>query len=316
MTYGVIYKIENLKNNKVYIGQTVNYKNRLKDHFYRLNKGIHVNQKLQNAYNKYGNKFFEMSIIDTAKSKDELNEKEIKHIKNYKSNDREFGYNLDAGGSNAKPSTETKLKLSKAFSGSNNPMYGLKGENHPAFGYKHSKESKERISGKNNYQYIPNLDGKSLLEEFQQGISLKHLGLKYNTSHNTIKRRISEYMEKNDIDKREFDIGIHKSKSRYKKYGNYYDLYLKIKDSMAMKKDNLPFRVVKHKNSKCKQGFTYWYRYYENEKRKTLTSVNLIELKKKVLDNNLPWFTFKEMNNIVENMSVDEFKEYYEINNK
>lgn len=181
MVYGVIYKIINIRNNKVYIGQTVNYENRFKDHFYRLSRGIHVNQKLQNAFNKYGSENFQMVKIDSANNKEELDKKEIEYIKKYNSNNRDCGYNLNSGGANGKLSLETKMKLSRAFSGSKNPMYGLKGKNHPAHGYKHSKESKEKISGENNYQFIHNLDGKKLLEQFQHGISLKHLGLMYKT---------------------------------------------------------------------------------------------------------------------------------------
>jgi hypothetical protein len=47
--------------------------------------------------------------------------------------------------------------VSKNSSGKNNSMYGLKGDKHPAFGYKHTEEHKNYIkslvSGKNNPMY-------------------------------------------------------------------------------------------------------------------------------------------------------------------
>lgn len=55
------------------------------------------------------------------------------------------------------------------------------------------------------------------------------------------------------------------------------------------------FRVFKQKNSKLKQGFTWRYQYYdENHKRKTISRVNLEELKKEVLSKGLEWMDFVE----------------------
>lgn len=49
-------------------------------------------------------------------------------------------------------SEETIAKISKALSGENNPMYGKTGEDHPAFGYRHTEEAKVNI-GKNNVRF-------------------------------------------------------------------------------------------------------------------------------------------------------------------
>jgi len=43
-------------------------------------------------------------------------------------------------------SEETRRKLSKAFSGKNHPMYGLKGINHPNYGRKNSERVKRKMS--------------------------------------------------------------------------------------------------------------------------------------------------------------------------
>ena len=49
-----IYCIENLKNHKKYIGQSVDIKKRWRNHRYKLNGNKHFNQHLQNSWNYYG----------------------------------------------------------------------------------------------------------------------------------------------------------------------------------------------------------------------------------------------------------------------
>lgn len=50
------------------------------------------------------------------------------------------------------------------------------------------------------------------------------------------------------------------------------------------------FRVIKHKNKECKQGFIYQYQYFdENNKRKSLCSVDIKKLEEKVKSKNLEW---------------------------
>lgn len=110
---GTIYKIENLVNGNVYVGQTVRqFKERKKQHLSLLRRNIHDNQHLQNAWNKYGEKNFNFSIIEKCKIED-LDEAEIFWISYYK----EFVavYNLESGGNkNKKLSKETRRKLSEA----------------------------------------------------------------------------------------------------------------------------------------------------------------------------------------------------------
>ena len=53
------------------------------------------------------------------------------------------------------------------------------------------------------------------------------------------------------------------------------------------------FRVTKHKDNTCNQGFIYVYRYYdENKKRKSLRSVDIKKLEKKVKEKGLEWIKF------------------------
>ena len=58
-----IYKIENLVNNKKYIGITENPEQRKNNHFTKLRHNKHCNIRLQNAWNKYGEDNFKFEII-------------------------------------------------------------------------------------------------------------------------------------------------------------------------------------------------------------------------------------------------------------
>lgn len=109
---GVIYKIKNKINNKLYIGQTVDYKRRLWEHC-RSKKST----PLYNSIKKYGFENFEFSIIDTATTIDELNEKEILYINKYNTRDKSVGYNIEFGGRNSIPAEETREKMSKSHQG-------------------------------------------------------------------------------------------------------------------------------------------------------------------------------------------------------
>ena len=71
-----IYKIENLVNEKVYIGQAVNISRRWNEHKFHLKNNNHFNKHLQNAWNKYGEKNFKFEPIEEC-LEIELDEKEI-----------------------------------------------------------------------------------------------------------------------------------------------------------------------------------------------------------------------------------------------
>lgn len=128
----VIYKITNIANGKIYIGQTVNYSERVKSHkrvaFGRNARDRH--KPLYKAFLKYGLNSFKFEIIETCTSYEEANFLEIFFIKKFKSTvDSGFGYNLDLGGKNGKKSEYTKSKISEAHKGYGGGSFGKrKGE--------------------------------------------------------------------------------------------------------------------------------------------------------------------------------------------
>lgn len=106
--YGIVYCIEHVSSGRVYIGQTTaDLADRWSAH-----KKDKCCSRLHRAIHKYGEMAFSKKILDTAGSKEELNEKEIFHIERFGSTNRERGFNLRQGGSFGKHSEESKQKMS------------------------------------------------------------------------------------------------------------------------------------------------------------------------------------------------------------
>lgn len=61
--YSGIYKITNLENNKIYIGQSINVTQSIKKLIDVLNTNRHKNQHLQNSWNKYGKDSFLFEVV-------------------------------------------------------------------------------------------------------------------------------------------------------------------------------------------------------------------------------------------------------------
>lgn len=75
-----IYKIINVKNKKFYIGSSINIEKRKYHHINSLRKDKHFNRHLQRAFNKYGEEWFEFSIIEKEVELDKLTEREQYYI--------------------------------------------------------------------------------------------------------------------------------------------------------------------------------------------------------------------------------------------
>ena len=121
---GLIYKIQNKQNCKIYIGQT---KRSLE---WRLNNPFCGH--FVHAFEKHTNKT-KQKISESLKGK------------NIGENHPMYGKHL---------SKEHKQKLSEKLSGENHPMYGKKGILSPNYGKsfteEHKKKISEKMSGKNN----------------------------------------------------------------------------------------------------------------------------------------------------------------------
>ena len=110
----VVYKITNMINNKVYIGQTtVDVQRRWSNHKCQ-SKSNHC-FLLKKAIKKYGEENFKVETIYKASTIEELNKAECNFISLYNSN--KVGYNIHEGGRNRKMAESTKRKLSEGRKG-------------------------------------------------------------------------------------------------------------------------------------------------------------------------------------------------------
>ena len=125
-----IYKITNIQNNKVYIGQSIRpIEQRFKRH---INDALHnkLDTHFARAIREYGVDSFKLEEIDSAKTQEELNKKEQYWIKYY--NSVKEGYNeTDAiekcGGNTYQSKTEEEMevikeKIRQTKLGAKNPM--------------------------------------------------------------------------------------------------------------------------------------------------------------------------------------------------
>lgn len=108
----VIYAIKNLVNNKVYVGSSKSPQKRKYRHFYDMKKGTHHSPHLQKSYDKHGKDKFSFYILEEC-SEETRKAREIFFIEQFKSNEREFGYNIyEPNEDDFKCSEDTKKKIS------------------------------------------------------------------------------------------------------------------------------------------------------------------------------------------------------------
>lgn len=108
-----IYKIINLINSKVYIGQTTQP---LAKRF-RSYARLMTNEHLKASILKHGFDNFKFEVLFEGDDPMVLDELEIYYISTYEACDKTKGYNIEAGGRNARPSAETLAKMSLAHKG-------------------------------------------------------------------------------------------------------------------------------------------------------------------------------------------------------
>lgn len=129
---------------KVYIGMT----GTKPEYRWNYGKGYKQQPYFWNAIQKYGWDNFEHIILATQLTKSEAEELEIQLIATYRSNQSEYGYNCDNGGSCVgKVSEATKQKMSAAKKGKPPNNKGIKRSEHAR------KKASESLKGANNPRY-------------------------------------------------------------------------------------------------------------------------------------------------------------------
>lgn len=157
---GYIYKITNIQNNKMYVGQTNNPERRWTEHKCIAQHQYHYKSALYAAMRKYGNNAFRFDIIEECADADMSHREQywIQELNTLTPN----GYNMTPGGEilygannpffGHQHTEATKQLISQKNSGRKYSEEELercrirnKGEHNPFFGKHHSEETKRKI---------------------------------------------------------------------------------------------------------------------------------------------------------------------------
>ena len=192
-----IYKITNLINGKTYIGQTVNFRKRKRNHLNYLRNDSHHNSYLQRAFNKYGEKNFCIQFLEHC-SIDKLDDLECKYIELYQSMVNQNGYNLLTGGQTYRTfSLEVRRKMSESRKNYKmtkehclNISKGRKGIRMPKESIERIKETKRNTriqwGEENPNAIISNELAGEIINELYNDTPVKEIMMKHNVSQDTV----------------------------------------------------------------------------------------------------------------------------------
>jgi group I intron endonuclease len=134
-----LYRITNILNNKIYIGQTIKPNKRWSTHKSFSRNKNKPQQYVHHAINKYGVDNFTYEVIATCITQEDVDCTEEILIIQYNSRNKEFGYNIQPGGNVSSPSEETREKMSKAT------LKQIAEQGHPSLGKKRSDEQRAQM---------------------------------------------------------------------------------------------------------------------------------------------------------------------------
>ena len=267
-----IYCLHNIINNKRYIGQSVNIPRRIKEHINLLDGNNHYNTHLQRSWDKHGGENFEISTLINC-SEEELDFYEVYFIKFF--NSQNYGYNISEGGHQGprlkndkhgmwRHDIENEIIEEMYLSGKRTEEI----EEYLGCSRRTIERRLTKILGKEKYNKIRNQrrgesnKGRKMYEENKKLMSQRMKGRKLSQNQiNAIKKTHT---------------------------GKNVSLETRMKMSETQNTTGF-FRVHIHKCEQCEQGFRYFYQYRKDNKPKTITSINLLKLKNKVISEGLPW---------------------------
>lgn len=187
--YGVIYKVTNLMNHKVYIGQTTqDFKKYKSKHIYcsRDNQIKNKNRAFYKALREYGPHKFKWEVLGECKGQEDLDITEIRCIDFYKSTMEVYGYNMVIGGRGVvglDQSEEEKDKLRDQIY-----EYYERGELH-LFYKMYSSLEKGKHSKEKNAAYIQ-VDDNKIIELYKKGYTQYRIAEELEVSRAIIHSRL------------------------------------------------------------------------------------------------------------------------------
>lgn len=186
----MIYKITNLLNDKIYIGQTVKNDSKFRN-YWGSGKAI------KNAIRKYGTINFSKDILCICYSQKCADDTEIYFIKRYDSINN--GYNISNGGSGSYMwsdlmkikmlrnermkgkihSKETRNKISKSIKKTLYIKYKINGEHGPSYGTTLSDERKIKIgkSSKGRWRRYSQSKKNSIINKIKKSYEMRKMGI-------------------------------------------------------------------------------------------------------------------------------------------
>ena len=121
----------------------------------------------------------------------------------------------------------------------------------------------------------------------------------YNSEHSTLHRIMNNPNKSGDSFRGKHHSAESKRKISLANKGLKYDLLSRINNSKSRNTSGF-FRVTTQPCKTCKQGFSYAYKYYDDEgKRKSIVSTNIETLEEKVKNEGLVWIKFDSSGNLV-----------------
>lgn len=205
---GVIYQIKCVVNNRIYIGQTKNFRKRIYEHKWELKNNRHYNKKLQQDFNLYGIDNFQFIILHDDINQIDLLTYETRYINKYGGIESDLLYNEEDKFhfTNLAKCNMSKNRKGK-LCGRDNGMYGVcrYGNKNPMYGKHHNSTTKQIISeksktGKKYYKYTPEFVTE-LREKRKSGYMLKDLEIEYGIAISTLSTLINHGPSKNSLNK-------------------------------------------------------------------------------------------------------------------
>lgn len=191
-----VYCIRNVKNDKVYVGESYDIEARWRAHRGCLEQGSHYNEILQASWNKWGADSFEWEVLELCE-RELLRKREAHWMNEYNACDRRRGYNirLEDGEGGWDYNEEQRQALSDRTKGENNPRWGVKLDedvrrkisegNKKAYEentelYKKSEETKRRMAeAKRQYWASKSSEERKLTEEHKKRVGEAGRGRKH-----------------------------------------------------------------------------------------------------------------------------------------